>query len=64
MSAIDEAIERLLRRYEGMKSVVIKDTDGTGILGMPTGWAIVNILREDGTLKLQAGVSPEGRIAT
>lgn len=60
----EQAIERLLSRYEGMKSVVIKDTNGNGILGMPTGWALVNIMREDGTIRLQAGVSPGGRVAT
>jgi len=60
----DEAIARLRRTYEGMKVQVFQDLEGTGLLGMPAGWALVTIFREDGTLKLEAGVSPEGRTHT
>ena len=59
-----QAIDRLKEQYSGMEASVIHDNTGTGILGMPVGWCIVNIKREDGSIKLQAGVSPEGRVAT
>ena len=60
----EEAIERLKNRYSGMKATVIRDATGSGLLGLPKGWVLVNISRDDGTIKLQAGVSPEGRVHT
>lgn len=59
-----EAVKDLASRYKSANYNVLADIDGTGIMGLPPGWILVNIHRPDNTIIIQAGISPEGNIST
>ena len=62
--AQDVAVKELAARYNSKSYAVLKDVDGTGLMGLPAGWILVNIQRTDNTIIIQAGISPEGSIHT
>ena len=59
-----EAVKDLASRYNSKNYNVLRDVNGTGIMGLPPRWVLVNIKRPDNTIIIQAGISPEGSVHT
>ena len=68
------SIKRLANTYNSTleHTDVLHDMDGTGILGLPPGWILVNVCRtevgksphECNSIIVQAGIAPDGGVST
>ncbi len=68
------SIKRLVSTYNSTleHTDVLHDIDGTGIMGLPPGWILVNVCRTEvgkqphqcNSIIVQAGIAPDGSVST